>query len=150
MPDPRHPLRRLAELRSPWFYWYRGRRLVALAGLGLGLTATGLYALLTAGIGVIPLVFVLTLDHLLLVFILLYVLLRWSAPTWLPLGWADWYMLEQVLLIAAPGILLTRFCTLAAARFADSRAALRGQAVADAPVSERGAEGRNAGRLSRS
>jgi hypothetical protein len=146
MCDRRRYLRHLAELRSPWFYWYRGHRLVALAGMGLGLAASGLFVVLTAGIGVVPLVFALALDHLLIVLIVLYVLLRWSAPTWLPLGWADWFMVEQVLLIAVPGLLLTRVCTLGAARFADSRLAARrngdalpdpGTAPSQSPVEQR-------------
>lgn len=117
----RRLLRGLALLRSPWFYWYRGRRLVALSGMGLGLGVTGLYVVLTAGLAVAPLVLALALDHLLIVFIVLYVLLRWLAPTWMPLGWADWFMVEQVLLIALPAMLLTRLCTLGIVRFADSR-----------------------------
>ncbi len=119
----RRLLRGLALLRSPWFYWYRGRRLVALSGMGLGLGVTGLYVVLTAGVAVAPLVLALALDHLLIVFIVLYVLLRWSAPTWIPLDWADWFMAEQVLLIAVPAMLLTRLCTLGVVRFVDSRAA---------------------------
>ena len=114
-------LKGLALLRSPWFYWYRGRRLVALSGMGLGLGVTGLYVVLTAGLAVAPLVLALALDHLLILFIVLYVLLRWTAPTWVPLGWADWFMVKQVLLIAVPAMLLTRLCTLGVVSFADAR-----------------------------
>ena len=101
----------LGRLKSPWYHWYQGRRLVALGGMGLGLSVTGLFVILTAGLGLFPLVFALALDHVLVVLIVLYVLIRFSLPGYLPLAFVDWFMIEQVLLIALPGILITRTCT---------------------------------------
>lgn len=84
---------------------------MALGGMGLGLSVTGLFVILTAGLGLFPLVFALALDHVLVVLIILYVLIRFSLPGYLPLAFVDWFMIEQVLLIALPGILITRTCT---------------------------------------
>jgi len=101
----------LGRLKSPWYHWYQGRRLVALGGMGLGLSLTGLFVVLTAGFGLFPLVFALALDHLLIILVVLYVLVRFSLPGYLPVAFVDWFMLKQVLLIALPGILITRTCT---------------------------------------
>jgi len=108
----------LANLKSPWYHWYQGRRLVALAGMGLGLGVTGLFVTLTAGFGLFPLVLMLALDHVLIVLIALYVLVRFSLPGYLPLAFVDWFLVKQVLLIALPGILITRACTLGVATLA--------------------------------
>jgi hypothetical protein len=108
----------LANLKSPWYHWYQGRRLVALAGMGLGLGVTGLFVTLTAGFGLFPLVLMLALDHVLIVLIALYVLVRFSLPGYLPLAFVDWFLVKQVMLIALPGILITRACTLGVATLA--------------------------------
>jgi hypothetical protein len=111
----------IGKLRSPWYYWYGGRRLVALGGMGLGMAVSGSLVAATAGFALLPLVFVLALDHLLVVLVVLYVLLRLSLPSYLPLGWADWLMVKQVATVAMPGLLVTRLCTLWVATLAERR-----------------------------
>lgn len=108
----------LSNLQSPWYHWYQGRRLIALAGMGLGLAVTGLFVTLTAGFGLFPLVFALALDHVLIVLIALYVLVRFSLPGYPPITFVDWFMVKQVVSIALPGILITRACTLGVATLA--------------------------------
>jgi hypothetical protein len=102
----------LRNLKSPWYYWYQGRKLVAISGMGLGMAVTGLFIGLTAGLSLFPLVLALAFDHLLIVVVVLYLLLRFSLPAYLPIGLADWFMVKQLVLIALPGILITRVCTL--------------------------------------
>lgn len=127
MRNYRRYLSAVARLKSPWYHWYQGRRLVALGGMGLGLALTGLGVILTAGVGLFPLVFALALDHVAVVLIVLYVLIRFSLPGYLPLAFLDWFMAEQLLLIALPGILITRACTYWVATLAgwEPRAATR-------------------------
>ncbi|MBV5275249.1 MAG: hypothetical protein JZU52_16935 [Lamprocystis purpurea] len=100
------------SLKSPWYYWYQGRKLVAISGMGLGMAVTGLFIGLTAGLSLFPLVLALAFDHLLIVVVVLYLILRFSLPAYLPIALADWFMVKQLVLIALPGILITRVCTL--------------------------------------
>ncbi len=102
----------LRNLKSPWYYWYQGQTLVAISGMGLGMAVTGLFIGLTAGLSLFPLVLALAFDHLLIVVVVLYLILRFSLPAYLPIGLADWFMVKQLVLIALPGILITRVCTL--------------------------------------
>ncbi len=80
--------------------------------MGLGMAVTGLFIALTAGLSLMPLVLALAFDHLLIVVAVLYLILRFSLPAYLPIGLADWFMVKQLVLIALPGILITRVCTL--------------------------------------
>jgi hypothetical protein len=111
----------LGRLRSPWYHWYRGRRLVALGGMGLGMAVSGSVVAAISGFALLPLVFILAFDHLLAVLVVLYVLLRFSLPSFLPLGWVDWLMVKQVVTVALPGLLVTRLCTLWLATLAERR-----------------------------
>ncbi len=86
--------------------------MVAVVGMGLGVAMMSLGVLFTVGFSLIPLVLALLLDHLLILVIFLYVVLRLSFPTWIPLDSVDWFLAKQVVLIAIPGIFLTRVTTL--------------------------------------
>jgi hypothetical protein len=125
----------IRKLRSPWYYWYRDRRLVALGGMGLGLAVSGSLIAATSGFALLPLVFFLALDHLLVVLVLLYLVLRCSLPSLLPLGWMDWIMFKQLITIAVPGLLITRLCTLWLATLVE-----RSQANSAAGEGARGAD----------
>ncbi|WP_295390708.1 hypothetical protein [uncultured Thiodictyon sp.] len=114
---------RLGILRSPWSYWYRGQKLVALAGMGLGMAITAVFIMLTAGVGLFPLALALALDHVILLLPLFYLILRWSLPSYLPVSFADWFVLKQFLWIAVPGILTVRIATLGVASMVGGKAA---------------------------
>ncbi|WP_295442182.1 hypothetical protein [uncultured Thiodictyon sp.] len=111
---------RLGVPKSPWSYWYRGQKLVALAGMGLGMVVMALFVMLTSGVGLFPLVLALALDHVIILLPLFYIMLRWSLPSYLPLSFADWFMLKQFLWIAVPGILAVRVSTFCVAMMAGS------------------------------
>jgi len=107
------------SLKSPWYYWYHGRKLVAISGMGLGMAVTGLFIGLTAGLSLLPFVLALAFDHLLIVFVVFYLILRFSLPAYLPIALADWFMVKQLVLTALPGILITRVCTLGVVTLAE-------------------------------
>lgn len=102
----------LLHLKSPWYYWYQGRKIVALVGMALGMGIMALVVLFTSGFNVLPLVLALVMDHVLLLIALSYVILRIYLPVYVNPSFADWFVLKQILFIVVPGILAVRITTM--------------------------------------
>jgi hypothetical protein len=120
MTSLRHLFTWLINFKSPWYYWYQGRKVVALAGMTLGMGIMAFVVLLTSGFNVVPLVLTLVLDHVLILLALLYVILRIFLPNYLNTSIADQFVLEQFLLFVVPGFLVVRMTTRWVARVIDA------------------------------
>lgn len=102
----------IINLKSPWYYWYRDRKLVALLGTILGMGIMALLTSLTTGFGFFPLILMLFLDHILIIIAVFYLMLRIFLPDYLNPSFADGFLFKQFLFIVLPGILVVRISTL--------------------------------------
>lgn len=114
-------------LHSPWYYWYRGQRLVATLGLVLSALIMAGLALMTADLSLWAAAGSLLLNWAGFALLVFYVLLARSHLPDLAIGAMDSWLAIEILLPILLGFLITRCVTFCVARLLKGGAASKDQ-----------------------